>query len=165
VTEFQRLFLVQARTDFAVFELLQGQPELPACHSLHYLQMATELLGKAYALKDGPPTKTNHRALVAFLRNLSIDRSAQRQLGFDQQRENWRHRIRKTLPLASKIEDLAPQLAKDGPNPEYPWPPHAPRITPAEYSFAIWQDLQQTPAGRFFIDVIRRLFHSADVFL
>ena len=54
MTEYQRLFLVQARTDFAVFELLRRQADLPACHKLHYLQMATELLGKAHAWKHGP---------------------------------------------------------------------------------------------------------------
>ena len=41
MTEYQRLFLVQARTDFMVFELFRKDPNLPACHALHYLQMAT----------------------------------------------------------------------------------------------------------------------------
>ena len=54
MTEHQRLFLVQARADLVVFELLSKEPDLPACHSLHYLQMATELLGKAHAWKQGP---------------------------------------------------------------------------------------------------------------
>ena len=67
MTEYQRLFLVQARTDFAVFELLRRQSDLPECHALHYLQMATELLGKAHAWKHGPRTNT-HRAFVGFLR-------------------------------------------------------------------------------------------------
>lgn len=51
MTEHQRLFLVQARSDFVVFEWLQKQQrngELPASHALHYLQMATELLGKSH---------------------------------------------------------------------------------------------------------------------
>jgi len=46
MTEHQRLFLVQARTDFAVFELFRRDVKWPSCHALHYLQMATELLGK-----------------------------------------------------------------------------------------------------------------------
>ena len=54
MTEYQRLFLVQARTDFVVFELLRALPHLPACQALHYLQMSTELLGKAHAWKQGP---------------------------------------------------------------------------------------------------------------
>jgi hypothetical protein len=43
--EHQRLFLVQAKKDYSVFNLLRKQPELPDCHLLHYLQMATELFG------------------------------------------------------------------------------------------------------------------------
>src|SRR5437763_13170908 len=101
MTEYQRLFLVQARTDFAVFELLRRHPELPACHALHYLQMATELLGKAHAWKHGPPAKT-HRAIVSFLRNLSTNRRAQKQLGFEGKNKNWEHLIRKSVPLAER---------------------------------------------------------------
>src|SRR5438128_2189537 len=126
MTEFQRLFLLQARTDFAVFELLRKQPDLPACHALHYLQMATELLGKAHAWKHGQPNKT-HRAFARFLRSLSTNRQAQKQLGYEGQNENWRHTIRKSVPLAESIEDLAPSLSRDGPNPEYPWPDVAPQ--------------------------------------
>ncbi|MGO9471057.1 MAG: hypothetical protein ACLQVF_43755 [Isosphaeraceae bacterium] len=40
-------------SDFAVFELLRKHSDLPACHALHYLQMATEMLGKAKACKYG----------------------------------------------------------------------------------------------------------------
>jgi hypothetical protein len=80
MTEHQRLFLVQARTDLVVFELLLRQAELPACHALHYLQMATELLGKAHAWKHSPQV-TTHRAFVGFLRSLSTNRKAQKQLG------------------------------------------------------------------------------------
>jgi hypothetical protein len=82
MTEHQRLFLVQARTDVAVFKLLRKTANLPACHALHYLQMATELLGKAHAWKQGPRANT-HRAFVAFLRSLSSNRRAQMQFGFE----------------------------------------------------------------------------------
>ena len=53
MTEHQRLFLVQAKTDYSVFNLRRKQPELPDCHLLHYMQMATELFGKAWAWKHG----------------------------------------------------------------------------------------------------------------
>ncbi|WP_425615333.1 hypothetical protein NA78x_005248 [Anatilimnocola sp. NA78] len=164
MTDFQRLFLVQGCTDFVVFKLLRGRSDLPPCHALHYLQMATELLGKAHAWKDGPRKKT-HRAFVAFLRSLSTNRSAQRRLGFEGQNENWEHMIRKSVPLAEKIEDLAPALAQDGPNPEYPWPTAAPAVAPAEHEFEIWQELQETAAGRHFLKIVDGLFTSADAFL
>ena len=43
---------------------------------------------------------------------------------------------------------MAPALAVDGPNPEYPWPPGNPNATPAEHTFSIWQDLVETAMGR-----------------
>lgn len=164
MTEFQRLFLVQARTDFAVFELLRSQPGLPACHSLHYLQMATELLGKAHAWKHGPKSNT-HRAFVAFLRSLSTNRHAQAILGFQGKNESWKHLIRHSVPLAERIEDLAPSLSPDAPNPEYPWPRAAPQCAPAEHPFEIWEEIQSTAAGRQFLKFAGDLFAAATSFL
>jgi hypothetical protein len=163
MTEYQRLFLVQARADFAVFELLLEQPQLPACHALHYLQMATELLGKAHAWRNGPPALTHH-AFVGFLRGLSTNRKAQKQLGYEGRNENWEHLIRKSVPLAERIENLAPALALDGPNPEYPWPRAAPATAPAEHTFEVWQELEESP-GRQLLKMIRRLFVVAEAFL
>lgn len=164
MTEYQRLFLVQALTDFKVFELLQQHPELPPCHALHYLQMATELLGKARVWRQGSPANS-HRAFVGFLRSLWSNRQAQRQLGFEGRNENWKHLIRKSVPLAERIEDLAPSLSPDAPNPEYPWPRHAPEAAPAEHNFDIWEALQKTTEGRRFLFLLRRLFAVADAYL
>lgn len=163
MTEYQRLFLVQAQSDFTVFEMLR-KSGLPECHALHYLQMATELLGKAHAWKHGPRANT-HRAFVIFLKELSTNRQAQKQLGFEGKNENWQHLIRKSRPLAQRVEDLAPGLRPDDPNPEYPWPRTAPEATPAEHRFGIWADLQDTAAGRQFLSLAGRLFRAAEVFL
>ena len=164
MTEHQRLFLVQARTDFTVFEVFWKDPGLPACHALHYLQMATEMLGKAHAWRSGPCTNT-HRAFAGFLRSLSTNREAQKQLGFEGKNENWAHLIRRNVPLAERVEDLAPALAADGANPEYPWPRAAPQVAPAEHDFAIWQQLQGTVVGRQFLKLAGRIFAAADAFL
>jgi hypothetical protein len=164
VTEHQRLFLVQARTDYLVFDLLRKQPTLPACHSLHYLQMATELFGKAWDWKNGP-VKTSHRALVRFLRSLTTVNKAQHQLGYEGKNENWKHRIRKSISIAERVENLAPALALDGPNPEYPWPRADPVEAPAEHTFDIWQDLQETAEGRQFLELLGSLFAKAEMFL
>ena len=160
MTEHQRLFLIQARTDFTVFEMFRKDPVLPACHALHYLQMATEMIGKAHAWKHGRPGNT-HRAFVSFLRSLSTNRQAQKRLGFEGRNQNWEHLIRKSIPLAEQVEDLAPALSPDAPNPEYPWP----RAAPLEYPFAIWHELQETAAGRQFLSLAGRLFAAADAFL
>jgi len=164
MTEYQRLFLVQARSDFAVFELLRRDPNLPRCHALHYLQMSTELLAKAHAWRN-PPRPYTHSGFVSFLRSLSTNRDAQDRLGLKGKNDNWMQWIRKSASVAARIEALAPSLAGDAPNPEYPWPRAAPQAAPAEYSFPIWQELQETVGGRKFLDLIARLLLAADAFL
>lgn len=164
MTEYQRLFLVQARSSFAVYELLRGQSGLPHCHALHFFQMATELLGKAHAWKFAPNV-TSHRAFVGFLRSLSTNRKAQKNLGFEGQNNSWDQMIRKSVPLAQQTEDLAPALAEDGPNAEYPWPPTDPKTAPAEHSFEIWEKLQETAVGRKFLKTVGHLFATAEEFL
>jgi hypothetical protein len=165
MTEEQRLFLVQARTDFAVFKLLgEHEQSLPDCHVLHYLQMATELFGKAHAWKHGPCEKS-HRAFVPFIKSLATNRKAQKQLGYEKQNENWFHTIRKCVPLALRVEELAPALAGTGPNPEYPWPDHSPQFASAEHTFEIWQVLRDTAEGRRFLHLIHHLFLATDAFL
>jgi hypothetical protein len=162
----QRLFLVQARSDFEVFELLRKQWEkskLPCCHALHYLQMATEKFGKAKAWKHGSVSKT-HVAFNAFLAGLKYDPRAQKQLGYEGKNSSWKHLIRKSGPLAKSIEDLAPAVSKDGPNPEYPWPGAAPEFAPAEFEFIIWTELR-TPEGRQFLKLVGRLLTVAEAFL
>ena len=164
MTEHQRLFLVQAKTDYAVFNLLRERRELPHCHLLHYLQMATELFGKAWAWRTGKcPRK--HRAFVSFLLSLSTNRQAQQQLGYEGKNESWRHLIRKSTSLAERIESLAPSLTPNGPNPEYPWPWQDPVESPAEHRFAVWQDLQQSVDGRQFRNLLSNLFDTAESFL
>jgi len=165
MTEHQRLFLVQARTNFTVFGLFRKDSKLPHCHALHYLQMATEMLGKARAWRRGPPEKQTHRAFVLFLRGLRANRQAQNQLGYEGQNESWKHVIRKSVPLAERIENLAPALCNDGANPEYPWPRAAPETAPAEHTFEIWQELQETAAGRQFLSLLGGLFAVAEALL
>ena len=130
----QRLFLAQARSDFAVFELLRKQATLPECHALHSLQMTTEMLGKAHAWGSGPNPQT-HRAIVRFPRSLSTNQMPQQQLGSVGKNDAWSSLIRSSIPLAERIEDLAPALAQEGPNPEYPWPRANPHTAPAEHPF------------------------------
>jgi hypothetical protein len=48
---------------------------------------------------------------------------------------------------------------------EYPWPRAAPHTAPVEYTFGIWHDLRNTPAGNQFIKLIASLFAAAEAFL
>lgn len=166
MTKEQRLFLVQARSNYAVFDALRKDDTLPRCHALYSLQIATELLGKAYGWRNGP-IKPTHRALVPFLLSLSANPKAQRQLGFSGQNANWKHLLRKSFPLASEIERLAPALAGDGPNAEYPWPrfPNNPTDAPVEFAFPLWAELTETAHGRQFLKLLAELFSVAEAYL
>lgn len=160
----QRLFLVQAKSAFAVYQVLNADSSLHHCHALHYLQMATELLGKASAWKNGPTRKT-HKSLVPFLRSLASNSKAQDRLGYSGQNEKWSHSIRKSIPIAENLQKLAPALSDDGPNAEYPWPVDAPTFTPSEFDFPIRKELAETSHGRFFIVILHKLFAGAENYL
>lgn len=77
----QELFLAQSRAVFKVFAILRKNEDLPHCHALHHLQMATELLGKAYAWGRRQP-KLSHRSLVPLLKTLITNTNAQSHLGY-----------------------------------------------------------------------------------
>ena len=164
MNDYQRLYLQQARAEWALFLHLGIQPAMPECHLLHSLQMATELFGKAFAWKSPPQPKT-HRALVRFLRELKYDRRAQEVLGYAKKNASWRQLIRKALSVAIEIEQLAPANAGNGPNPEYPWPPLAPRHAPVDHRFHLWQELHDTVVGQQLLNLLGQLFTYADEFL
>ncbi len=90
---------------------------------------------------------------------------AQQQLGYVSKNEAWSSRIRSSIPLAESIEDLAPALAQEGPNPEYPWPRANPQHAPAEETFGIWAELSDTSSGRQFLDLLSDLFVTAEAYL
>jgi hypothetical protein len=165
MTEHQRLFLVQARSAFVAFELLRKNAQLPPCHALHYLQMSTELLGKARRWKAGPPAKLTHKGFVWFLDGLRSNPIAQKILGFAGKNAQWDQLILKSKGIASAIEKLAPDLARDGPNPEYPWPKNAPEVAPAEHAFELWSQIEDTAAGRRFLSMLSHLFKNAEQFV
>lgn len=63
--------------------------------------------------------------------------------------------LQQLLPLAYEIEKLAPALAGDGPNPEYPWEaPEKIFNVPAAYEFTIGKVLRQ-PRGHNLIKLLR----------
>src|ERR1700738_890612 len=66
---YQRLWWDQTRSDHSILMLLRRQ-NAQACHQLHYLQMVTEKLGKAYFWRTGPPPRKSHASFVRFLHAL-----------------------------------------------------------------------------------------------
>ena len=133
-------FLRQARSENEVRRRLAAS-DLPECHELHYLQMVTEKLAKAYqpeAADGGPPAPT-HVAFVKLLRSVGRSSSMARVMGFDGTRR-FRLHVEGLLPLAARVEALAPAAAGfNQPNPEYPWrgDPRHPPVAPADHRFAL----------------------------
>jgi hypothetical protein len=157
MNDFQRVWWEQARSDLSVFTLLRQAAAHP-CHHLHYIQMLTEKLGKAYFWRSKKPPRKSHAFFVRFLQALLSRRSVDNErianlLGFSRAAdfENW---IPTIAPLAHEVERLAPDLAGDGPNPEYPWPSKIPTEFPAGYTFSVWEQLTETGRGRQLLKVI-----------
>lgn len=157
----QRLFLVQARSDYRMFHALRKDGAAP-CHAIHYLQMSTEKLAKAYLWGKGHPGM-GHAAFRRFcLAMIANDRA---RMALDQDgRRAWEMRLNAIVPLAYDVERLAPDLAGAGPNPEYPWPPRRPIATPVEFAFPLFDELQR-PRGKRLLHLLDRLFACAEQYL
>jgi hypothetical protein len=157
MNNYQELWWQQAKSDHDVFMLVRGQG-MAQCHSLHYLQMATEKIAKAYFWRSGSPPPRSHAGFVQFLRFLGQVRQNDRErianlFSFNRfiDFQNW---IRAILPIAYDLERLTPDLANDGPNPEYPWPHVKPERAPVSYNFTVWNSLTNGQ-GRDLMRVIR----------
>jgi hypothetical protein len=158
-------YLLQSRSDWQVYQILQRQP-VKECHSLHYLQMATEKLGKAFLIAGGnapASVYTSHKAFVRFLQVVAYNSDLQKQLRMT--RQQLRAYIRTLLPIADEIERLAPALAHGGPNAEYPWEAPAGTIqTPATYQFTLSSQLR-TPKGIKLLTLITVIFENSEKFM
>lgn len=157
MNEYQRVWWEQTRSDAWVLNALHRAKAAP-CHQLHYIQMVTEKLGKAYFWRAKKPPRKSHAVFVKFLQSLSarsagdVERIADL-LGFPRGSafDAW---VTAVTPLAHEVERLAPDLAGDGPNPEYPWPPNSPTEHPAGYEFPVWKQLTETGRGRQLLKVL-----------
>jgi len=152
---FQKTWWEQAKSDYEMFKLCLGM-SLPQCHALHFLQMATEKLAKAYFWRKGEPPPRKHTGFVQFLRFLISTQSRSRRIrkAFSFRRiEDFQSWLKSTLPIAYELERLSPDLAGDGPNPEYPWPHTSPKNSPVGHHFGIWETLNSSK-GRGFLQMI-----------
>lgn len=158
MTPAQRLWWRQASSDWELFERLR-RDGAPDCHLLHYLQMSTEKLSKAYLWRSGTAPTRSHIGFTKFLRAI-LDR---RETELSRIAEHWGFKFSKdfetwvaqAMPLVYDIQKLAPSQANDGLNPEYPWPHLQPEHCPAEHSFPLWIELSQTGRGRKLLSFIR----------
>ncbi len=161
MNEAQRLWWEQAKSDHAAFDYLRRGP-VHECHALHYLQMASEKISKAYLWRAGRPPPRSHVGLMRFLQALlshGHSRSERQRIAaiFSYSRpEEMSAWVRQVSPLAHGLQNLTPDLANDGPNPEYPWPHEDPAHCPALHSFELWNRLRDTEPGRRLLKFVRR---------
>lgn len=157
MNQYQELWWKQAQSDHAVFVLLR-ESGVDACHMLHYLQMVAEKLGKAYLWRSGVPPPRSHASFVQFMRFLGGIRASERDRIakiFEFKRfEDFQGWLRTALPTAYALERLAPALAQDGPNPEYPWPQDEPTDFPAAFDFSVWREIRDSGRDRRLLQVI-----------
>ena len=170
-------FLRQAASDFSIYERLEQQRQyVPLCHRLHYLQMATEKLAKAAALRGDPDADIyNHIAFTKPKFWQAIERQAPviaDGLGYSPAA------LRKSLvamrPLSHEIENLSPDVMnrRHGskgvtPNAEYPWEGRDSNgaltwLAPADHDFPELSDLPTSVSGVRLVQLIKRLLDRFD---
>lgn len=152
-------FAFQARSDWATFRLLSDHAEVPACHRLHYLQMACEKLAKAFRCRD---TEAKLEDLLA--RHVGFTKFIGAYLASPQIKQDYAERAaqlqgvtRRARQLGREIELLAPAVDRVGrpSNAEYPWANGEGVIAPCEHSFPNLAGLQE-PGGVTFLKLIER---------
>lgn len=131
-------YFAQAQDDYAVFCDFKRRTDIRMCQKLHYLQMATEKLAKAFLSPPAggcPPMI--HTALVRFLQISKGRPEIRRRMGYGSDHRAYCSYIDSLIGIAMQIEALAPTSGKQQPNPEYPWVNQDGAVmTPATYSFS-----------------------------
>jgi len=166
--------LAQAKSDLEVFHLLVGfdRTRVPACHPLHYLQMATEKLAKAVhrRLDIRPADRLSHMAFSQIPHHLRR-RDVALALGWDQFSQ-FRGFLRNIHGLCRSIETLSPAVGSagsslDAPNVEYPWrvwqqQRFAGWRVPAHETFSTLELVEKTVFGVQFYRFLHRLIDRFD---
>lgn len=161
----QLAYLKQARSDWEAYQRTRHE-QWASCHRLLFLQMGSEKLGKALLSAGHSSLESitkSHAAFVKFMRLAGNNRNLQNALGM--KKAAFGLHFKRLLPIAYQIELLAPALANDGPNPEYPWMDQSGKLfVPIDYAFPLSKTLQ-TPQGvqllkyiEFFLRSFEELF-------
>lgn len=127
----------QARADWSLFLELFARPDLPRCHALQHLQMATEKLGKAYRFRDtdtpSARLRSEHGGFSKFLMTF-IKRPELEGLVTDLSVRSY---LAALPALGREVERLTPSIDGENhpQNVEYPWCSGEVVIAPVDYSF------------------------------
>lgn len=153
--EWRLAFAAQAHADLQARDVLLQSPRLPACHQLHYLQMACEKVCKAYLCGTGAKPEVLRRSHAHIQQPLF--EIARRQFMRGRNRQS-RWALEAIKKLARRIELLAPSVDDAGAVPsncEYPWEDSAGRMqVPARFDFGI--DLLTNSGGPLLLKVLRQ---------
>lgn len=158
--QWSEAFYRQAKGDWEIYEAL-GRGRYHACFRLHFLQMASEKLAKAYRFRD-PEVKekallTKHVGLETWICVYFSVRWVDK-FRSDQQRDSVKADIRRT---AREVERLAPAVDKENTpsNVEYPWDGSGRVVAPVDHSFAEVLGRLQDPRDGF-LKLIRDAFQN-----
>lgn len=155
--DWARAYARQAGSDWELYTLLEEQ-QANLCHRVHYLQMASEKIAKAYRFRDtDTPVEQLLRHHVGFTKFfnqfLRSDRVLQMYQG-----KNAQHRelIKRCNALAREVEALAPAADRHNrpANPEYPWQHGLEVFIPHDHDFPNLK-LLEAPAGRNFLKLLK----------
>ena len=164
----EEAFLVEARSDYAVFEHLLGlYPTVAECHVLHYFAMATEKLAKAFLAHSGSQVPTSHFTFHRICLDLRGQFGALSAIGYSNT-SVIDHFLSQAEPLFRQIEDLQPTANTQHENVEYPWWQTHPTsgqdwLAPAEVAFAAFQIITATSGdGLTMMSLVRNLLSHWD---
>jgi hypothetical protein len=150
-------FARQSASDFAVYQHLALQPGFPACHALHYLQMACEKLAKAYRFRDESMSiddiQKSHVAISKEVEQIVMSPDFRKR--YASKAAHLKEILRSSRLLSREIEKLAPTVDREATpaNAEYPWFDGRMVKAPCDYTFQVLSQLN-TPEGRNFLKVI-----------
>lgn len=168
--------LRQARSDYAVFELLEQEDrdDVPECHPLHFLQMATEKLAKAAFLALGVPIDRFSHVAFSHIPYQLVRSDIARSLGF-RDFKAYRQFLIRAAPLFREMDELNPSVGlqmpgggpKDGPNVEYPWEGREPDgtatwVVPAEHRFSLLNKLRRPGDAARMLVFVRTMLDRFD---
>lgn len=147
----------QADADFATFQSLQGNSDIPQCHKLLFLQMACEKLCKAHLIAAGTEPallQSSHAYIAGPLPTVIKQEIVLRTKDL----KRMRPLLQAARHLAREIELLNPAVDRSGQRPdncEYPWDDHHGILhCPLDWSF-LPQHLLLMPSGSTVLKLIR----------
>jgi hypothetical protein len=163
--QFATAFAIQGRSDWAVYKHLSAlvKPSFHQCHALHYLQMATEKIAKAYRLRDTPADVDDlvkrHTGFVEFVNEFFRCRTIRDE--FQGQDAALQAPQKNAAILAREVEKLAPAIDRlaSPENAEYPWERDEAIVIPCRFGFPNLTMLNQA-SGRAGMNLVERAFND-----